>query len=485
MTPLLALLLAAVAPGSSPTPVVPRAEPGAVGVVGAVGASDPAAGAESREQESPEPGLTAIQRVSEQIVRAASEQRPPASTAVAVHVTSAETPELGRAVQTVLVSRLTRAGFKRVLPIKDASAVAAEERARELAADILVRLTVRLDGAELALGGDLAPTWVNFWAGSDPVRAPGGAALTARALTDAEALTLAHVPLLQSPDSAKVATRFELAPLGSAPERIVALAAGDLDADGAPEIAALGVESVLVLRADGSLVARRSHAKLPLAARPPREPFGAIAIGPFGAERPHVAAFFAEREAGELLEPREGALVPARPVATLPLCNGAAGALIGSPVPGRGEIDAASVAFAESGGKAELAFSPVSVVASARAAGPAFLAIGADGSGVLLDADLSPIERKLPELGSAAAMGDLDGDGATDIVITRRVLAGDSVRVVREDDPAADLYSSEPFAGAITAAVAVDLDGDGRDEAVLAHLEPDGTTTFHVLGGEP
>ncbi len=444
-----------------------------------VGASAPAAPGLERAAQG------AAQRFAESLEAAPSEA------SVGVAVSSPGAPELARAAQTALVAQLSRMGFKAALPLASGpEAAEAEARARGL--DWLLRLAARVDGAELSLGGDAVPTWVNLWAGADPVRARGGGPVAARAPADADVLALARRSAAQGP---AVATHFSLRPLARLAERVVAVAVGDLDGDGRADIALQLPTAVVVLREDGQRIARREQAALARAARPPREPAGAVAMpvdcgpaaGGEGSPRREtrcLASYSFALAKGELLRLEDGELKPVQSLDAPALAAGAAGVLSGSALAGR-NLFAPEVRLS-SGKGASLPFSPVSVVASPRGGGPAFLAVAPDGQASLLSEELKPLETALPPLGAGAAMGDFDGGGAAQLLTSGRVRADDRARLWRADGLAGGpLFESEPIPGGFVAGAAGDLDGEGRDEAVLAAWNPDGTSAVYIMKAQP
>jgi hypothetical protein len=406
-------------------------------------------------------------------------------TTVGVVVSAPEAPELSRAAQTALVSKLAQTGLKAVFPLTARPEVAeAEARARGL--DFLLRAAVRVDGAELLLGGDGVPTWVNLFAGQDPIRAEGGGAFAVRVAADAEALALARLPLGKPPRPQEGAARFALRSLARLNERVVAVTIGDLDGDGVAEIALQLPTAVVVLRADGQPLVRREQAGLPRSPRPPREPAGALAIAPGagpGEPRARLSSYSFALARGEVLELVGAELRPVQGLEAPALASGAAGLLAGVAQPGK-NLFATQVKLS-SGPSAALPFSPLSVAANPRAFGPAFLAVAGDGAAALLSPELKSLELSLPPLGACAALGDFDGDGAAELLTSALVRSEDRARIWRPDGrPGTSLFESEPIAGAFEACAAGDLDGDGRDEAVLAAWNADGTSTIYSLAVE-
>ncbi len=404
-------------------------------------------------------------------------------TTVGVVVSSPQGPELSRAAQTTLVAKLAQTGLKAVLPLATRPDVAeAEARARGL--DFLVRATVRVDGPELVLGGDAVPTWVNFFAGQDPIRAEGGGAFAVRTPADAEALALARLPLGKPPLPHQGATRFALRSLARLSERVVAVAIGDLDGDGTAEIALQLPMAVVVLRADGQPRARREQAGLPRSPRPPREPAGAIAVASgVGEPRARLSSYSFALARGEVLELEGAELRPMEGLTAPALASGAAGLLTGAALAGK-NLFAAEVKLSAGAG-ATLPFSPLAVAANSRDFGPAFLAVAGDGAAALLSPELKNLGIPLPPLGACAALGDFDGDGAAELLTSALVRSEDRARIWRPGGrPGAPLFESEPIAGAFEAGASGDLDGDGRDEAVLAAWNIDGSSTIYLLGAE-
>lgn len=393
---------------------------------------------------------------------------------VLVSVQPDSSEALARGLQTLVIRELLKAGFESVEPLVAATPEEAEGAARARGAALLVRLHPRLEGAELLVTGDLVPTWINFWSGRDASRARGGAVLVERSRIDAE--TLALVQVAPAADVPAAPLRWVLSELRTLPARVLALAAGDVDGDGTPELAALTEREVQVFDGNGELLGARDHTALPRASRPPREPSGAIAIGPFGEDaRTRLAYHAFDRSTAELLS----GWSPDALLATTPLCAGAAGVVTGRPAPGRNHFE---VTVRIDGREVTLPFPPIAVAASPRPSPHPFVAVAADGRATLLSAELAPVGVSLEGMGAAIALADLDGDGAVELITTELSRSGDRVRVWRIGrEGLSPLFESEALPVPLMAASAQELDGDERDEVVLAGWRADGTSILFKL----
>jgi hypothetical protein len=213
---------------------------------------------------------------------------------------SGPSPALAEAAGTLLASRLARA---QLAPVVVTSAPDAAGRAAAEGARSAVRIRLWLDG-ELRAAGDVHSLWTNFWAGRTPVRAPEpAAALAASAPADPSVRLLAAA----TARSVLVADAEPLVRLG---DRLAALAAGDLDGDGKPEVVGLTASGIQVWGADGRTLATLSLGTLPAAAVPTREPFGTLCI-----VNGRIEVAPARAAASEVLRLEAGSLVP---VARLP-----------------------------------------------------------------------------------------------------------------------------------------------------------------------
>jgi hypothetical protein len=207
----------------------------------------------------------AIETLADQLRDALVAARPEAPVAVAVQGPSAA---LSESVGAVLAARLGEGGLPALVLAGGPDAPA---RARGQGARSLLTLQLRVDG-ELAAAGELRSVWRNFWAGRTPVE-PAPARLVS-ATVPADSATM----LLAAAGTAGTPLVLDPAPLARFAFRTAALAAGDLDGDGRPELAVLVGEEVVVLDPAGQPVARHGLGDLPPAAAPVREPFGTLCI---------------------------------------------------------------------------------------------------------------------------------------------------------------------------------------------------------------
>jgi hypothetical protein len=210
----------------------------------------------------PPPALEAlVDQVRAQTVAA----HPEAPVAVAIQAPSAM---LGETASTLLASRLGDWGLAVVVigPGEDAPA-----RARSAGARSLIRLRLEV-GAEVAAAGELRPVWRNFWAGRTPIESGPTRVLSAAVPVDRA------TQLLATGTAQGTGLVLDPVPLARFPVRTAALATGDLDGDGRPEVVVLAGGELWVLDAAGTLLARHSLLDLPPAAAPAREPFGTLCI---------------------------------------------------------------------------------------------------------------------------------------------------------------------------------------------------------------
>ena len=445
---LLAPLLAALAAGAAPQP----------------------APATSAAQDAP-----AVERLAKSLADAV--RALPAEAPVALHLAGGSA-ELRRAVGTVLAARLAALELAPVV-VEAPTAEAAEAAARAQGARTLVRLTLDVEAGELRARGDALGTWVNFWSGRTATRPPKPAGALVQAVeADAAVLALASVGVPAAPatnGSAPRGVRLLGAVLAKLEHPLAALAAGDLDGDGRDEVAALTEADVSVFAADGRLLARRELGALPPGNATTREPFGALAVLP---GPPRLAAWSTRHAHGELLtlDAARGLLKPVGTVDAAPLGAGERGSF----VPGQTAF-VPEVRLAD--GRTLTVPAPFT---TASLSASRLLFVHPDGSASLY-ARSGAAPSRLTGLGAGSTLGDVDGDGAPELLTTSPQLqpSPDVLRVFASngDDPTAHepLWQGALPAGRALYVVTADLDGDKRREVVVGLSKPDGTGELFLL----
>jgi hypothetical protein len=210
----------------------------------------------------PAPAKSSLELLANQIQAEVSAERPESPVAVAVQAQSAA---LADSLAALVAARLTGAGLA-AFTLPPGADVA--QRARSQGARSLLGLQLQLDD-RLAASGSLRSVWRNFWAGKVPVEAGPARALSAVVPADTAARVLAAGGGWPS------GLALEPAPLARFAARTAALASGDLDGDGRPEVAVLVGGELLVIASTGE---PRAHARLPAPTVPLREPFGTVCV---------------------------------------------------------------------------------------------------------------------------------------------------------------------------------------------------------------
>jgi hypothetical protein len=191
-------------------------------------------------------------------------------------------PVMRQLVSTALSRAL---GRRKLLsaPLAAKSADEAEELARALGLQSVIRLRVSVDAQSLRLVGDIVSTRLNFWSGKVPTRSGTSSVVNVSQPVDEflrTAVVSAAVPLkVAAPQSSPALTPSE-EPLRQVvvaqfAKRMGALAAGDVNQDGKTELAVLFEDALELLDSNGKLIAR-SPLTTPRAAITWREPLGLV-----------------------------------------------------------------------------------------------------------------------------------------------------------------------------------------------------------------
>ena len=418
------------------------------------------------EPPAPEPALGRLARaVAEQSARAT----PEAPTAIFVE---APTAALARAFGSLLAAELAARKLSPVV-LDAPSAVAAERIAREKDFRSLVRVTIAAENTRIVARGDVLQTWVNFWAGSAPTRSGPATALAATVDADLQAMTLASVTASAVPSTAPLKLALGVLARLAAPPAAIAIA--DLDGDKHAEIAVLTDDEVIVLAADGRTIARYDLRGLPASNRPTRESFGALWLQPG-----RLSWISGRRAHAETLAFNAGTLKAAGPVDELSL-DGVGVRLVAG-------LNAFAAEASWFGKPLTL---PAPLTATNTRAGVC-LFLFANGTGAVTRG--APPTSVFSGAPSAAVIADVDGDGIPELVATSAHFFpdGDEIRVIpiaaveaiaaragslAEGTP---VWSGSTPRGRVLVAAAGDLDGDGAEEVVLGSWLADGTGELHV-----
>jgi hypothetical protein len=373
----------------------------------------------------------------------------------------------------------------------------AERLGRSLGTRSLLRLSVLAEGTTLAVRGDGLSTWVNFWSGRTPTRAGPALVVAAAAEVDAESRLLLgrSGPGLDPP--LPIRPRLALSTLVALDGLPLAVAAGDLDGDGQSEIFCLVGETVVVYTSLGRRIATFDLSTGPPAAEPAREPFGALA---FLALPARVVAWSARRAKVETLEWQRGALRQTAQSETLTL----AGLTL------RHEAGFNRFTVDVSWGDPSTPFRLPLGLHAVSARGPVTLLLAPDGRAAV--ARGAAPTGWLVGVGTGSTLFDPDGDGAPDVLVSSATTTGntDELRLlslaafealqvrggqsgssgaaaagaaVLDASSAAELSAlwESPAKGRVMTATAADLDGDGREEALLGAWFSDGKGALLVL----
>jgi hypothetical protein len=440
---------------------LPRARGAALGAWLALLAAAPAAAA-------PEGG--SLSRAAEELASRIAEGTAPDRVALAVAAPGAD--GLADPFAAALTGALAR---RRLAPIALRGREAPEQAARAQGADRLVRVRLALSagGRELAVAAEVASLRENFFL--QRTRPPAEERLVAFAVA-ADAVARA----LSRPAAVRRLPSPVLVPLFAFPEPVLALAVLE-GGDGASLVAATP-EGLVLLSTAGQRLAFRAA---PPAAGPPlRQPAAALAVGEFGGGR--IAWQLAGRPEAEVLATEGGRLEPVARVPAAPLAAGGAGSLFGAFAPGLPAFQDRVATSADAAAPLRSARRLLGAAAAPRPGRAAFAVLHDDDRVEILDASLAPSCPAVEGVGGGLALADLGGEGEAELVASSAEPGeSDRVRVLRLFPSAETVYQSQPVPGAILAAAAGDLTGDGLDDAVLAAVQPSGETRLWLLTADP
>lgn len=416
------------------------------------------------------PAETALERLAKAVADQLVAKKPEPPIAVSVEASPAP---LANAAASAVAAELSKRGLPAVV-LSGPQAVA-EKAARDRDLRTLLRLGVTLENNTLSAKGDAFGTWVNFWAGQTATRPAFATALAAQSPADAQALALVNGPNV-APGPMKLAVGV----LAHLPARPAAIAVGDLDGDRRAEVVVLTDDDLWAFSAEGKTLARYDLREIPLSKTPCREPFGVVVVSPG-----RVTWLSAKRAHGEVLAYAGGAFKVVGPADTMTV-EGYTGHLLpgvnaiapelqfqGKPLDAPGPFQS----FSGRGGLVELVLDNGSISLSRGA----LVAPGLKGAG------------------SGSALADLDGDGAVELVTTSKAFFADpdEVRVMSARDAeaaqakggavsdVAALWQGATPRGRAIVAAAGDLDGDGADEVVLGAWLGDESGELQVLRRVP
>ena len=415
----------------------------------------------------PEPALGRLARsVADQAARGVPE--PP----MAIYV-EGPTPALSRAFGSLLAAELATRKLSPVV-LEAPSASAAEHAAREKDFRSLVRVTLAAENTRIVARGDVLHTWVNFWAGLAPTRSGKATALASTVDADLQAMTMASSPSSVVPASTPLKLGLGVLTKLSSPP--AAIAVGDLDGDKRAEIVVLTDDDLLVFFADGRPLARYDLRGLPVSNRPTREPFGAVSI-----TLGQIAWLSGRRAHGETLKFTGGSFAKNGTVTDEVALDGVSVRL----VPGLNAF------AAEAGWFGKSVLLPALLTTTNTRVGVA-LFLFANGTGSITRG-LVPTTF-FSGAPSAAVIADLDGDGTPELLVTsaRFFPDGDELKVLsiaavegiaaRSGSlaEATAVWSGPTPRGRVLSSAAGDLDGDGADEVVLGSWLKDGTGEVYL-----
>ncbi|MBX7113086.1 MAG: VCBS repeat-containing protein [Myxococcaceae bacterium] len=416
----------------------------------------------------PPASAPALEQLAKKVAEHTALAQPEAPVGVYVE---APTPGLQQAFATAFASALTSrqlAGVTVVAP----ETTQAEALARTRDLRTLAEVVLSLSGTTLTAQTSLVSTWVNFWSGN------AAASVSAQTFTAQVDADLAVRALAAVPATGQTALAFDPGILTRLPQPPVALAAYDVDGDKRAEVAVLMEDALWLLAPDGKVLATYDLRVLPRAVSVSREPFGVVAF----ISNPVRVVFLSGKYAeGQCLAFAGKELKVTSPVSQVSVD----GFFVGLK-PGVNSL-AADVYFGKP------ASAPIAPLTATSSRGPVTLFVYADGTGQVVRGVGSLAHFR--GIGSGSTLLDVDGDGQAEVLASsaRHFPADDELKLFSARTAESvgakrgDLWNSAPLwqgaatKGRVLTAAAGDLDGDGKEEALLGVWLDDGTGELQFL----
>ncbi len=416
----------------------------------------------------PPASVPALEQLAKKVAEQTALAKPEAPVGVYVE---APTQALQQAFATAFASALTArqlAGVNVVAP--EATQAEALARARDLRT--LAEVSLSLSGTTVTAQTSLVSTWVNFWAGNET------GSVSAKTFTAQVDADLAVRALASVPATGQATLAFEPGVLTRLPQLPVALAAYDIDGDKRAEVAVLMEDALWLLAPDGKVLATYDLRALPRTAAVSREPFGVVAF----ISNPVRVAFLS----GKYVEGQCLALAGKELKVTSAVNQVSVDGFFVGLKPGVNSLEA-DVYFGKP------ASAPVAPLTATSSRGPVTLFVYADGTGQVVRGTGSPAHFR--GIGSGSTLLDVEGDGQAEVLASsaRHFPASDELKIFAARTAEGlgakrgDLWNSVPLwqgaasKGRVLVAAAGDLDGDGKEEALLGVWLDDGTGELHFL----
>ncbi len=389
-------------------------------------------------------------------------------------------PVLRQLASTALSKALSK---RKVLsaPLSAKSAEEAEDLARALGLQSIIRLRVSLDAQSLRLVGDVLSTRLNFWSGKVPTRVGTAAIVNVsqpldeflRALVVNAPVPLKTASAQPAPTPAPLEEPLRQMVVAQFNKRMGALATGDVNQDGKTELAVLFEDSFELLDANGKLLARTALTT-PRVSSTWREPLGLVFMQ-------NAPARWALWSAGHE-RPEAFSLAQLKPLGAIDELSSDVGAF-------RFERSGNHFSIETKNGKAPF----VNALQHINRKLGWTLAVDKNGEVSLVSA--AGVFKRLPGAGVGSTLVDFDGDGEAEILFSSPAQYGDGdslwtislKKFERIDDvnsitkEATLLAESIVEHGRVLFAVAGEFDGDIGEEVALGVWSESGRSKIVLL----